>query len=214
MFSGPSSPARAGTPLSAGSPIPPLPPRPSSRPKLPPGKPNIADLVWLHQSTFSIAVKHWNHKCFCPCLFWGYKAMFVFSKSEDPNVKPEIIKQPHWSYCMCALYTHVNAGSSKLLHQTTLITGVQTGLLSMSGSGCFVSPQARPFSPPIHSWSPPPFAPLARAESTSSISSVTSLSTASTPTLGRELNLSVSGGPQQSCPKSVIADYDKWGWWY
>uniref|UniRef100_A0A8C1MK78 SH3GL interacting endocytic adaptor 1b n=1 Tax=Cyprinus carpio TaxID=7962 RepID=A0A8C1MK78_CYPCA len=86
MFSGPSSPARAGTPLSAGSPIPPLPPRPSSRPKLPPGKPNLADL-------------------------------------------------------------------------------------------------ARPFSPPIHSWSPPPFAPLARAESTSSISSVTSLSAASTPTL-------------------------------
>uniref|UniRef100_A0A672PJG5 SH3GL interacting endocytic adaptor 1 n=1 Tax=Sinocyclocheilus grahami TaxID=75366 RepID=A0A672PJG5_SINGR len=98
--SGPSSPARAGTPLSAGSPIPPLPPRPSSRPKLPPGKPSLADL-------------------------------------------------------------------------------------------------ARPFSPPIHSWSPPPFAPLARAESTSSISSVTSLSAASTPTLGRELNLSVSGGPQQ-----------------
>uniref|UniRef100_A0A8C1HSF3 SH3GL interacting endocytic adaptor 1 n=1 Tax=Cyprinus carpio carpio TaxID=630221 RepID=A0A8C1HSF3_CYPCA len=92
--SGPSSPARAATPLSAGSPIPPLPPRPSSRPKLPPGKPNLADL-------------------------------------------------------------------------------------------------ARPFSPPIHSWSPPPFAPLARAESTSSISSVTSLSAASTPTLGRELNLSI-----------------------
>ncbi|XP_051555291.1 SH3-containing GRB2-like protein 3-interacting protein 1 [Myxocyprinus asiaticus] len=111
--SGPSSPARAGTPLSAGSPIPPLPPRPSSRPKLPPGKPNLADL-------------------------------------------------------------------------------------------------ARPFSPPIHSWSPPPFAPLARAESTSSISSVTSLSAASTPTLGRELNLSVSAcsrgpspltmGPQDTLP--------------
>ncbi|KAL1279844.1 hypothetical protein QQF64_014444, partial [Cirrhinus molitorella] len=109
----PSSPARAGTPLSAGSPIPPLPPRPSSRPKLPPGKPNLADL-------------------------------------------------------------------------------------------------ARPFSPPIHSWSPPPFAPLARAESTSSISSVTSLSAASTPTLGRELNLSVSVcsrgpspltmGPQDTLP--------------
>ncbi|XP_057188874.1 SH3-containing GRB2-like protein 3-interacting protein 1 isoform X1 [Triplophysa rosa] len=111
--SGPSSPARAGTPLSAGSPIPPLPPRPSSRPKLPPGKPSLAEL-------------------------------------------------------------------------------------------------ARPFSPPIHSWSPPPFAPLARAESTSSISSVTSLSAASTPTLGRELNLSVSVcsrgpspltmGPQDTLP--------------
>ncbi|XP_051556488.1 SH3-containing GRB2-like protein 3-interacting protein 1 isoform X4 [Myxocyprinus asiaticus] len=111
--SGPSSPARAGPPLSAGSPVPPLPPRPSSRPKLPPGKPNLADL-------------------------------------------------------------------------------------------------ARPFSPPIHSWSPPPFAPLARAESTSSISSVTSLSAASTPTLGRELNLPVSAcsrgpspltmGPQDTLP--------------
>ncbi|XP_055058910.2 SH3-containing GRB2-like protein 3-interacting protein 1 isoform X1 [Misgurnus anguillicaudatus] len=111
--SGRSSPARACTPLSAGSPIPPLPPRPSSRPKLPPGKPSLAEL-------------------------------------------------------------------------------------------------ARPFSPPIQSWSPPPFAPLARAESTSSISSVTSLSAASTPTLGRELNLSLSVcsrgpspltiGPQDTLP--------------
>ncbi|XP_062284717.1 SH3-containing GRB2-like protein 3-interacting protein 1 [Scomber scombrus] len=47
----------------------------------------------------------------------------------------------------------------------------------------------RPFSPPV-SGSPPPFAPLARAESSSSISSVTSQSAASTPTLGRDLNLS------------------------
>ncbi|TRY97571.1 hypothetical protein DNTS_002604 [Danionella cerebrum] len=111
-YSGPSSPARSGTPVSSGSPIPPLPPRPSSRPKLPPGKPNITD--------------------------------------------------------------------------------------------------ARPFSPPIHSWSPPPFAPLARAESTSSISSLNSLSAASTPTLGREHNLSVSVcsrgpspltmGPQDTLP--------------
>ncbi|XP_041913814.1 SH3-containing GRB2-like protein 3-interacting protein 1 isoform X3 [Alosa sapidissima] len=46
-----------------------------------------------------------------------------------------------------------------------------------------VSDLSRSFSPPVHSWSPPPFAPLARAESTSSISSVTSLSAASTPTL-------------------------------
>ncbi|XP_058252024.1 SH3-containing GRB2-like protein 3-interacting protein 1 isoform X1 [Hemibagrus wyckioides] len=109
----PSSPARPGTPLSAGSPIPPLPPRPSSRPKLPPGKPNVADLGW-------------------------------------------------------------------------------------------------PFSAPVHSWSPPPFAPLARAESSSSISSITSLSAASTPTLGREFNLSVSAcsrgpspltmGPQDTLP--------------
>ncbi|XP_059420068.1 SH3-containing GRB2-like protein 3-interacting protein 1 [Carassius carassius] len=104
--SGPSSPARVATPLSSGSPIPPLPPRPSSRPKLPPGKPNLADL-------------------------------------------------------------------------------------------------ARPFSPPIYSWSPPPFAPLARAESTSSISSVTSLSAASTPTLGRELNLSVSACSRGPSPLTM-----------
>uniref|UniRef100_W5MJ56 SH3-containing GRB2-like protein 3-interacting protein 1 n=1 Tax=Lepisosteus oculatus TaxID=7918 RepID=W5MJ56_LEPOC len=42
---------------------------------------------------------------------------------------------------------------------------------------------ARPFSPPIHSSSPPPIAPLARAESTSSISSTNSLSAATTPTV-------------------------------
>uniref|UniRef100_H3CNB0 MHD domain-containing protein n=1 Tax=Tetraodon nigroviridis TaxID=99883 RepID=H3CNB0_TETNG len=42
---------------------------------------------------------------------------------------------------------------------------------------------SRSFSPPIAS-SPPPFAPLARAESTSSLSSVTMQSAASTPTLG------------------------------
>nr|XP_023662330.1 SH3-containing GRB2-like protein 3-interacting protein 1 isoform X3 [Paramormyrops kingsleyae] len=42
---------------------------------------------------------------------------------------------------------------------------------------------ARPFSPPINSSSPPPFAPLARAESTSSISSTNSLSAATTPTV-------------------------------
>uniref|UniRef100_A0A3Q4HZA1 SH3-containing GRB2-like protein 3-interacting protein 1 n=1 Tax=Neolamprologus brichardi TaxID=32507 RepID=A0A3Q4HZA1_NEOBR len=42
----------------------------------------------------------------------------------------------------------------------------------------------RPFSPPIHSASPPPIAPLARAESTSSISSTNSMSAATTPTVG------------------------------
>ncbi|XP_030429188.1 SH3-containing GRB2-like protein 3-interacting protein 1 isoform X1 [Gopherus evgoodei] len=42
---------------------------------------------------------------------------------------------------------------------------------------------SRPFSPPIHSSSPPPVAPLARAESTSSISSTNSLSAATTPTV-------------------------------
>nr|XP_048309153.1 SH3-containing GRB2-like protein 3-interacting protein 1 isoform X24 [Myodes glareolus] len=45
---------------------------------------------------------------------------------------------------------------------------------------------ARPFSPPIHSSSPPPIAPLARAESTSSISSTNSLSAATTPTVVSE----------------------------
>ncbi|CDQ60871.1 unnamed protein product [Oncorhynchus mykiss] len=44
--------------------------------------------------------------------------------------------------------------------------------------------QSRPFSPPVsHSSSPPPVAPLARAESTSSISSNNSLSAATTPTV-------------------------------
>ncbi|NXQ19268.1 SGIP1 protein, partial [Peucedramus taeniatus] len=43
-----------------------------------------------------------------------------------------------------------------------------------------------PFSPPIHSSSPPPIAPLARAESTSSISSTNSLSAATTPTVENE----------------------------
>uniref|UniRef100_A0A3Q2H3F4 SH3-containing GRB2-like protein 3-interacting protein 1 n=1 Tax=Equus caballus TaxID=9796 RepID=A0A3Q2H3F4_HORSE len=44
----------------------------------------------------------------------------------------------------------------------------------------------RPFSPPRHSSSPPPIAPLARAESTSSISSTNSLSAATTPTVENE----------------------------
>ncbi|XP_046708679.1 SH3-containing GRB2-like protein 3-interacting protein 1 isoform X2 [Silurus meridionalis] len=73
-----------------------------------------------------------------------------------------------------------------------------------------VSDLAWPLSAPVHSWSPPPFAPLARAESSSSISSITSHSAASTPTLGREFNLSVSAcsrgpspltmGPQDTLP--------------
>lgn len=54
--------------------------------------------------------------------------------------------------------------------------------------------QSRPFSPPFsHSSSPPPIAPLARAESTSSISSNNSLSAATTPTIGKDLTVSVSG---------------------
>ncbi|XP_039984060.1 SH3-containing GRB2-like protein 3-interacting protein 1 isoform X4 [Xiphias gladius] len=50
----------------------------------------------------------------------------------------------------------------------------------------------RPFSPPVHSASPPPIAPLARAESTSSISSTNSLSAATTPTVSKELSVTVS----------------------
>ncbi|KAI3374408.1 hypothetical protein L3Q82_006234 [Scortum barcoo] len=53
---------------------------------------------------------------------------------------------------------------------------------------------SRPFSPPV-SGSPPPFAPLARAESSSSISSITLQSTASTPTLGRDLNTQEASQP-------------------
>ncbi|XP_032450206.1 SH3-containing GRB2-like protein 3-interacting protein 1 isoform X4 [Lynx canadensis] len=49
-----------------------------------------------------------------------------------------------------------------------------------------VGDMPRPFSPPIHSSSPPPIAPLARAESTSSISSTNSLSAATTPTVENE----------------------------
>ncbi|XP_057696484.1 SH3-containing GRB2-like protein 3-interacting protein 1 isoform X2 [Corythoichthys intestinalis] len=48
----------------------------------------------------------------------------------------------------------------------------------------------RPFSPPIHAASPPPIAPLARAESTSSISSTNSLSAATTPTVSKDLSVS------------------------
>ncbi|XP_067156610.1 SH3-containing GRB2-like protein 3-interacting protein 1 [Apteryx mantelli] len=49
-----------------------------------------------------------------------------------------------------------------------------------------VGDASRPFSPPVHSSSPPPVAPLARAESTSSISSTNSLSAATTPTVENE----------------------------
>ncbi|KAM3620229.1 uncharacterized protein V6R79_019981 [Siganus canaliculatus] len=61
-----------------------------------------------------------------------------------------------------------------------------------------VGDASRPFSPPVHSASPPPVAPLARAESTSSISSTNSLSAATTPTVGKELSLSVSENDQPS----------------
>uniref|UniRef100_A0A8D2J200 SH3GL interacting endocytic adaptor 1 n=1 Tax=Varanus komodoensis TaxID=61221 RepID=A0A8D2J200_VARKO len=55
-----------------------------------------------------------------------------------------------------------------------------------TGSTSGMSKQSRPFSPPVHSSSPPPIAPLARAESTSSISSTNSLSAATTPTIENE----------------------------
>ncbi|XP_042614274.1 SH3-containing GRB2-like protein 3-interacting protein 1 isoform X5 [Cyprinus carpio] len=63
----------------------------------------------------------------------------------------------------------------------------------------------RPFSPPVHSSSPPPLAPLARAESTSSISSINSLSAATTPTVGKELSVSVSGCSRGPSPLTMGA---------
>ncbi|XP_034635105.1 SH3-containing GRB2-like protein 3-interacting protein 1 isoform X8 [Trachemys scripta elegans] len=60
---------------------------------------------------------------------------------------------------------------------------------------------SRPFSPPIHSSSPPPVAPLARAESTSSISSTNSLSAATTPTVGSSRGPSpLTMGAQDTLP--------------
>ncbi|XP_077439468.1 SH3-containing GRB2-like protein 3-interacting protein 1 isoform X2 [Vanacampus margaritifer] len=53
----------------------------------------------------------------------------------------------------------------------------------------------RPFSPPVHAASPPPIAPLARAESTSSISSTNSLSAATTPTVSKDLSVSENDQP-------------------
>ncbi|XP_068599563.1 SH3-containing GRB2-like protein 3-interacting protein 1 [Brachionichthys hirsutus] len=61
-----------------------------------------------------------------------------------------------------------------------------------------VGDASRPFSPPVTSASPPPIAPLARAESTSSISSTNSMSAATTPTVGKELCVSVSENDQPS----------------
>uniref|UniRef100_A0A8K9V4T2 SH3GL interacting endocytic adaptor 1 n=1 Tax=Oncorhynchus mykiss TaxID=8022 RepID=A0A8K9V4T2_ONCMY len=65
---------------------------------------------------------------------------------------------------------------------------------------------SRPFSPPVsHSSSPPPVAPLARAESTSSISSNNSLSAATTPTVGKDLTVSVSGCSRGPSPLTMGA---------
>uniref|UniRef100_A0A8C2ZVZ2 SH3GL interacting endocytic adaptor 1 n=1 Tax=Cyclopterus lumpus TaxID=8103 RepID=A0A8C2ZVZ2_CYCLU len=63
----------------------------------------------------------------------------------------------------------------------------------------------RPFSPPVHSASPPPIAPLARAESTSSISSTNSMSAATTPTVNKELSVSVSGCSRGPSPLTMGA---------
>ncbi|CAB1323933.1 unnamed protein product [Coregonus sp. 'balchen'] len=63
---------------------------------------------------------------------------------------------------------------------------------------------SRPFSPPVsHSSSPPSIATLARAESTSSISSNNSLSAATTPTVGKDLTLSVSGCSRGPSPLTM-----------
>ncbi|MBN3294194.1 FCHO2 protein, partial [Polypterus senegalus] len=71
-----------------------------------------------------------------------------------------------------------------------------------AGKLCGINEIARPFSPPkISNSSPPPSAPLARAESTSSISSAASLSAANTPTIGISRGPSpVSLGSQDSLP--------------
>ncbi|XP_055968497.1 F-BAR domain only protein 2 isoform X2 [Sorex fumeus] len=63
----------------------------------------------------------------------------------------------------------------------------------------------RPFSPPVTTnTSPPPTAPLARAESSSSISSAASLSAANTPTIGVSRGPSpVSLGNQDTLPVAV-----------
>ncbi|XP_076871079.1 SH3-containing GRB2-like protein 3-interacting protein 1 isoform X3 [Brachyhypopomus gauderio] len=68
----------------------------------------------------------------------------------------------------------------------------------MAAGKSSVGDMNRSFSPPVHSSSPPPMAPLARAESTSSISSTNSLSAATTPTVGKELSVSVSETDQPS----------------
>lgn len=132
---GPSSPGRATTPQSRGSPVPPPPPpRPCSRPKLPPGKP-LTDLV----------------KLCLPVILWSVNVSSVVSFN------------------------------------------VFVVFLVLSGF------QTRSFSPPI-AGSPPPFAPLARAESSSSLSSITIQSAASTPTLGKDLNTSTTGDPPAAPP--------------
>ncbi|NXJ10434.1 FCHO2 protein, partial [Odontophorus gujanensis] len=73
------------------------------------------------------------------------------------------------------------------------------------GKLCGINEIPRPFSPPLTSnSSPPPAAPLARAESISSISSSASLSAANTPTVGVSRGPSpVSLGNQDTLPVAV-----------
>ncbi|KAB0369747.1 hypothetical protein FD755_018740, partial [Muntiacus reevesi] len=74
-----------------------------------------------------------------------------------------------------------------------------------SGKLCGINEIPRPFSPPVTSnTSPPPAAPLARAESSSSISSSASLSAANTPTVGVSRGPSpVSLGNQDTLPVAI-----------
>uniref|UniRef100_A0A8D2P9R9 F-BAR domain only protein 2 n=1 Tax=Zosterops lateralis melanops TaxID=1220523 RepID=A0A8D2P9R9_ZOSLA len=77
--------------------------------------------------------------------------------------------------------------------------------LSSTGKLSGINEIPRPFSPPLTSnSSPPPAAPLARAESISSISSSASLSAANTPTVGVSRGPSpVSLGNQDTLPVAV-----------
>ncbi|XP_030825007.1 F-BAR domain only protein 2 isoform X4 [Camarhynchus parvulus] len=74
-----------------------------------------------------------------------------------------------------------------------------------TGKLCGINEIPRPFSPPLTAnSSPPPAAPLARAESISSISSSASLSAANTPTVGVSRGPSpVSLGNQDTLPVAV-----------
>ncbi|XP_043563576.1 F-BAR domain only protein 2 isoform X2 [Chiloscyllium plagiosum] len=76
---------------------------------------------------------------------------------------------------------------------------------------------SRSFSPTsMSSASPPPVAPLARAESTSSIGSSASLSTATTPTIGSTvLQIQLQLRTHQICPNKLIKIFSKpWAFFY
>lgn len=90
----------------------------------------------------------------------------------------------------CHLYSFKNPSCYSWAWKTLKIWNKTTMTCISNFPSLFFSLQPRPFSPPIHSSSPPPIAPLARAESTSSISSTNSLSAATTPTVGKNYLLS------------------------